>query len=93
MTLGANVGTTITAMLAALVTGELSSVTVALAHVLFNVTGIILIWPMRAVPLYLANTLAEISIRSRLTPAIYIALLFFMVPLALIYLMGLISNV
>ena len=88
MTLGANVGTTITAMLAAMVTGELSAVTVALAHVLFNVIGIIVIWPFRGLPIYLANALAESAIRSKLIPAAYIGFVFFLIPLALVYLMG-----
>ena len=88
MTLGANIGTTITAMLAALVTGELSAVTVAFAHVLFNVIGIILIWPFRGIPIYLATALAESAIRSKLIPVGYIVLVFFLIPLALIYLMG-----
>ncbi len=88
MTLGANIGTTITAMLAALVTGELSAVTVAFAHVLFNVIGIIIVWPMRAVPIYLATQLAEQTMKSKLIPVVYIGLVFFLFPLLLIYLMG-----
>ena len=88
MTLGANIGTTITAMLAALVTGELSAVTVAFAHVLFNVFGIVIVWPMRAVPIYLANTLADQTVKSKLIPVAYIGTMFFLIPLALIYLMG-----
>ncbi|MEJ2722849.1 MAG: Na/Pi symporter, partial [bacterium] len=64
--LGANVGTTITAMLAALVTSDPAAVTVAFAHLLFNVTGIVIIWPVRAVPIYLAQKLAAASMRSRL---------------------------
>ncbi len=57
-TLGANIGTTITAMLAALAVGEISAVTVAFAHLLFNICGIALIWPLpaiRRIPLRLAE--------------------------------------
>ena len=42
-TLGANIGTTVTAMLAALVTGNLAAVTVAFSHLIFNLSGIV-IW-------------------------------------------------
>lgn len=85
-TLGANVGTTITAMLAALVTGNQAAVTVAFAHLLFNVFGIIAIWPIRGVPVYLAEALAEHSLKSKLLPLAYVGVVFFAIPLTLIYL-------
>ena len=88
MTLGANLGTTITAMLAALVTGNSAAVTVAFAHVLFNVFGIAIVWPIRSIPLYCANMMADLAIRSRLIPFVYVAAMFFLIPLTLIYLMG-----
>ncbi|MDA0745181.1 MAG: Na/Pi symporter, partial [bacterium] len=44
-TLGANVGTTVTAMLAALSTGNIAAVTIAFAHLFFNLSGILLIYP------------------------------------------------
>ena len=88
MTLGANMGTTITAMLAALVTGSEAAVTVAFAHVLFNIFGITLIWPIRRVPIFLATTLADCVLRSRLVPFAYIGTVFFLIPLILIYLLG-----
>lgn len=81
-TLGANIGTTVTALLASLATGSPAAVTVAFVHLLFNVFGIIIIWPMRAVPLYLARKLAELAIKSRLIPIFYIAVLFFVIPFA-----------
>jgi sodium-dependent phosphate cotransporter len=84
--LGANVGTTVTATLAALVTGEVVSVTVALAHLLFNVTGMLLIWPMRKIPIALSSIVANYTSRSKLIPFVYILLVFFAIPLALIYL-------
>ena len=88
MTLGANIGTTITAILAALVTGNPAAVTVAFAHLLFNIFGIIVIWPFRGIPLYLAETLAEWSIRSKLVPLVYVGMVFFLIPLVLIYFVG-----
>ena len=50
-TLGSNVGTTITAFLASLVTGSQAAITVAFAHLLFNLFGIAIIWPIREIPL------------------------------------------
>ena len=88
MTLGANVGTTITAMLAALVTGELTAVTVAFAHVLFNIVGIALIWPVRWVPIRLSRVLARSAVKSKLVPLMYILLVFFGIPLLLIWIVG-----
>jgi sodium-dependent phosphate cotransporter len=87
-TLGANVGTTITAMLASLVTGNPAAVTVAFAHLLFNIFGIIIIWPIRRVPILLATKLAEWSIKSRLIPLAYVGTAFFAIPLILIYFAG-----
>lgn len=88
-TLGANVGTTVTAMLAALATGSLAAVTVAFAHLLFNIFGILLVWPVpriRAVPARLAEGLAGLSQRSRLVPLLYVLGVFFLLPLGLILL-------
>jgi sodium-dependent phosphate cotransporter len=88
MTLGANVGTTITAMLAALVTGELTAVTVAFAHVLFNIVGIAIIWPVRWIPMRLARALARAAVKSKIVPLAYILLVFFGIPLLLIWIVG-----
>jgi solute carrier family 34 (sodium-dependent phosphate cotransporter) len=84
-TLGANVGTTITAMLAALVTGNPLAVAVAFAHLFFNVFGIAIVWPIRRIPLGLARALAGTAIRNRWAPVVYIVVSFYLVPLALIF--------
>ncbi|MCZ6492347.1 MAG: Na/Pi symporter, partial [Acidobacteria bacterium] len=84
-TLGANVGTTLTAILAALITGSEAAVTVAFVHLLFNVFGIILIWPIRSIPIHLAEALADWSVKSKFIPAAYVGIIFFLIPLALIY--------
>lgn len=84
-TLGANVGTTITAILASLVTGNVIAVATAFAHLLFNILGILIIWPMRGVPIFLAEKLAELSVKNRLIPFLYIISVFFIIPLGLIF--------
>lgn len=90
-TLGANIGTTITANLAALATGSAAAVTVAFAHLLFNVIGTILIWPfapVRHIPLRLASVLAEVAARNRLIPVLYVVVVFYLLPLMVIILEG-----
>jgi solute carrier family 34 (sodium-dependent phosphate cotransporter) len=83
-TIGANIGTTITAVLAALATGMIEAATVAFAHVLFNVLGACIIWPipkLRAFPPWFAEKLAEVSVKNRLIPIVLILLIFFIIPL------------
>lgn len=86
-TLGANVGTTVTAMLAALATGKESAAAVAFAHLMFNVLGICIVWPVkpvRMIPIRIAEWLSELSLKNRIIPFAFILLVFFGLPLALI---------
>jgi sodium-dependent phosphate cotransporter len=84
-TLGANVGTTITAILASLVTGNIYAVQVAFAHLLFNISGIIIWWPLARVPIAMANKFGGLAIRNRIFPFAYILATFFVIPLILIF--------
>jgi sodium-dependent phosphate cotransporter len=84
-TLGANIGTTITAMLAALVTGSSAAVTVAFSHLIFNISGIIVWWPLKRVPIILAERFADYSTRNKIVPVAYIAIVFFLIPLLVIF--------
>ena len=84
-TLGANLGTTITAMLAALVTGNLAAIIVAFSHLLFNISGIIIWWPFKKVPIFLAEKFAAFSIKNKLIPVLYILIVFFLLPIILIF--------
>ncbi len=89
-TLGANVGTTITAMLASLAVGEISAVTVAFCHLFFNLSGIALIWPIssiRRIPLNLARRLAQIATGARWVPILYILICFYLIPFLVIMLL------
>jgi sodium-dependent phosphate cotransporter len=87
-TLGANVGTTVTAILAALSTGEVIAVAVAFAHLLFNLIGIVVLYPIKRVPIGLALGLARLTLRSRVIPILYILFIFFVLPLLLIWITG-----
>lgn len=86
-TMGANIGTTVTAMLAALSTANPAAITVAFAHLMFNASGIIIILPfkfMRNIPLRLAEGMAERATENRWIPLLYIGIVFFLVPIMLI---------
>lgn len=83
-TLGSNLGTTVTAILAALVTGNLAAVSVAFSHLLFNLSGIIVWAPFKIVPIKLAEKFAEIAVKKKIIPIIYLIVFFFLIPIILI---------
>jgi sodium-dependent phosphate cotransporter len=84
VTLGANVGTTITALLAALATGSPAALTVALTHTVFNMTGILLLYVppfVRDVPVYCAEWLARIAAARPVWAVGYVMGAFIVLPL------------
>ena len=84
ITLGANIGTTITALLAALATGTADGMTIALVHVLFNVIGILIIYPIpriRYLPVFLAEKLAGIAMTRKWLAVAYVIGVFIVVPI------------
>ena len=90
ITLGANIGTTITALIASAAappeTAHLA-VQIALVHLLFNVVGIALVYPfpaIRRIPLRLARWLAEVASRSRALAVVYVIGLFYGLPALLL---------
>jgi solute carrier family 34 (sodium-dependent phosphate cotransporter) len=88
-TVGANIGTTVTALVAALSTGNFASVTVAFSHLLFNVSGTLIIFvprPVRRLPLAMARGLGRLVVNNRLLAVAYIVAVFFLLPLVLILL-------
>ena len=89
-TLGANIGTTVTSIMAALVLNPIAMV-VAFGHLLFNVLAIVIIYPIkpiRGIPLYCAEKLAELSIKNKLAPILYLGVVFVLIPLIIILLGG-----
>jgi sodium-dependent phosphate cotransporter len=86
ITLGANIGTTVTALLAALAATGVNAeagLTIALAHLLFNLTGIALIYPVRRIrqiPLDAARKLADVAVRSKTLAILYVVILFYAIP-------------
>jgi sodium-dependent phosphate cotransporter len=66
ITLGANIGTTVTAMLAALAAGTIGGLTIALTHLLFNISAIVILYPwnrIRYLPVTLAGYLADVAMK------------------------------
>ena len=86
-TLGANIGTTVTALLAAL-TLNVTALVAAFAHLFFNLAGILLIYlnPLLSnIPLRAAEWVAEKSYKNKFIPIIYLIIFFFILPLTIIY--------
>lgn len=83
-TLGANIGTTITAMLAASATANPAAVSVAFAHLMFNVSGILLFWWIPFVPIRIAEVVAAVAAKRRWFAFVYILVLFFVIPAVMI---------
>lgn len=91
ITIGANVGTTVTALLAALAVSGPNAIyglEIALVHLLFNLTGTVMIYPLeitRNVPLRGARYLTTLALRSRKLTLVWIAALFYGVPALLLF--------
>ncbi|MCC5950360.1 MAG: Na/Pi symporter [Nitriliruptoraceae bacterium] len=84
ITLGANVGTTITALLASLAVLRPEGLTIALVHLLFNLTALALLYPLpavRDVPVRIAEGLANQAVRRRWLVVVYVAGIFLVLPL------------
>ena len=81
--IGANVGTTFTALIAAISQNEIA-LTIAVVHVLFNMTGVLVFFPIkyiRNIPVFLAENLGQMSEKNRLIGILYVAIVFFLIPL------------
>lgn len=90
-TIGANVGTTVTAILAALSIGNPAGVTVAFAHLCFNVCGGVVVYGLpflRAIPIRLAKALGNVASRGRVAAVAYVVVFFFGIPVLLLFLTG-----
>ena len=87
-TLGANIGTTVTALLASL-TLNVTAMVAAFSHLFFNIFGIIIIYLnplLRNIPMKLAEWIASVAIKNKALPIIYLLIIFFGIPLIIIIL-------
>ena len=86
-TLGANIGTTVTALLASL-TLNVTAMVASFAHLFFNIFGIIVIYLnplLRNIPIKLAEWIADVSINNKFIPIIYLLICFFLLPFLIIF--------
>lgn len=84
ITLGANIGTTVTALIAAIGAGAVDGLTIAFVHTLFNISGILLIYSISAVryvPVSLAERLAETATDRRWIAVAYVTGAFIVLPI------------
>merc|ERR1719478_1206180 len=83
-TIGANVGTTITGILSALVSDKRKTgLTVAFAHTLFNIIGTLIWYPLpvvRNIPISMAKTLGNIAAEWKWFPIVYVCFTFLALP-------------
>lgn len=80
---GANIGTTVTAIMASLA-GNQAGLTIAFVHLIFNVCGTLLFFVppfMRRIPLAIARFLSHQFVRRKKLVILYIVLFFFIIPL------------
>jgi len=81
--LGANLGTTGTALIASAAQDGTDALSIAFVHLLFNLAGLLLFYPiplLRRAPLALATGLATLADRSRLWVIAYVVGVFFLLP-------------
>jgi sodium-dependent phosphate cotransporter len=84
--MGANIGTTLTALLASVAESE-AAVSIALAHLLFNLGGVLIFFPipyLRNIPIRFARYLGKATLKNRAFGFAYIMVVFFVVPFLLI---------
>jgi len=89
-TLGANLGTTITALIASFATAADTpaqaqvGVALAFSHMLFNIAGSVFWYPLRFVPIGIAKWWSRQAARSRYFAVLHVTLFFFVLPIVVI---------
>ena len=87
VTLGANLGTTVTALLASIAADSSDALVIALAHVTFNILGILIFYPwprLREIPLALAERTGAAAVRRKWIVGLYVIGLFIVTPVAIL---------
>lgn len=87
-TLGTNIGTTMTALLAALSIGSAVGLQVAFAHFMFNVIGICIIYPVRKVPIGMALKLGDVAAENKKIAFLFIIGTFYIIPILYLIITG-----
>lgn len=85
--IGANIGTTITAVIASIYKSD-AAIALAIVHILFNSFGAMIFLPfpeIRKIPIRMAEYMGKVSIENRIVGFAYILLTFFIIPFLLIF--------
>lgn len=85
--MGANIGTTITALIAAINKSD-AALSLALVHLIFNLIGVLIFlpWPvLRRIPVWMAYKFGVLTLDSRVIGFSYVLFTFFLLPFTLIY--------
>lgn len=88
-TLGANIGTCITALIAALAiqTGSEFALQIAFVHLFFNLFAVLVIYTipfLRNIPIILSRYLARIAVKQKSMAFMYVVIIFFVLPVVCI---------
>ena len=90
--MGANIGTTTTALMVAIFMAAdkaSAGLSIAFVHIIFNLFGVCVLFPIkrvRDIPIYLAEKLGSLSHKNRFIGIGYIIVVFFVIPGLLIFL-------
>ncbi len=88
--MGANVGTTTTALIASFLvsgTNPHAAVTIAIAHLIFNLIGVLIFFPIQKIrhfPVNMARRLGRATLRNRIVGIVYILVIFFLLPFSMV---------
>jgi len=86
--MGANMGTTVTALIAAIGRSD-AAIAIAICHFLFNLLGVLIFYPspiVRNIPFKIARWTGTLATRHMWFPFAYILILFFALPFLVIFL-------
>ena len=78
--LGANIGTTVTGLIAAMANPTMAAVTVAIAHILFNCAHNVIWYPLRRIPIRISKAYSALASRSKKWAFIFLAVVFVVIP-------------
>jgi solute carrier family 34 (sodium-dependent phosphate cotransporter) len=84
ITLGANIGTTVTALIASLAVARPEGLSIALVHLTFNCLGVLLLYPVpqvRVIPIRLAQALADVAVEKHRVVLAWLLTTFLVLPL------------
>ncbi len=80
---GANIGTTVTCLLAALSVGGPLGIQIAFAHFGFNLIGAAIWIPLKFVPINISLLFGKLAGKNRVLAVIYIVMIFYIIPIAI----------